>query len=466
MAPHGSPEGSRPNHAGAPLPASPADSSDPDGGNLPPMSRLRRVGGMLFVDVTPLRETPRFRWLFGGHALAQLARQLTVVAVPFQVYELTGSTLLVGLLGIAQLVPLLVTSLVGGALVDSLDRTRVLVFTQIALMATAVGLALNAAADDPLVWLIFVLSGLNAAISAIDSPARQASVPALVGLRLVPSAMALTRTLSNIAKTVGPALGGFLIAQAGLTATYTVEALAFAVGTLLVTRIGALHPEGGGQRFGIESIKEGFRFLKERRVLQGNFLIDVNAMVFGMPQALFPAVGIEMLGGDAATVGLLYAAPGAGALLGAITAGWVGAVRRQGMAVIIAVVVWGAAIAAFGFAPTVPIALGMLAIAGAADVVSAVFRSTILQLAVPDRLRGRLTATHTAVVAGGPRLGDFEAGVVASVTTPQISVVSGGLACIVGAAVIMRKYPEFAGYRMDPSDGTDDTPESDGASAP
>ncbi len=416
------------------------------------MNRLRRVGSMLFVDVTPLREAPRFRWLYAGHALAGLGRQLTVVAVPFQVYELTGSTLLVGLLGIAQLVPLLLTSLVGGALIDSLDRTRVLMISQLALMATAAGLAINASADDPLVWLIFVLSGLNAAISAIDNPARQASVPALVGLRLVPSAMALIRTLSNIAKTVGPALGGFLIAQAGLTATYTVEALTFAVGTLVVTRIGSLRPEGGGQRFGIESIKEGFRFLKERRVLQGNFLIDFNAMVFGMPQALFPAIGTEMLGGDAATVGLLYAAPGAGALIGAVTAGWVGAVRRQGMAVVIAVIVWGAAIAAFGFAPSVTIALVLLAIAGAADVVSAVFRSTILQLAVPDRLRGRLSATHTAVVAGGPRLGDFEAGLVASVTTPQVSVVTGGLACIAGAVVIMRKFPEFAGYRMEPGD--------------
>jgi MFS family permease len=187
--------------------------------------------------------------------------------------------------------------------------------------------------------------------------------------------------------------------------------------------------------------------LRERRLLQANFAIDLNAMIFGMPQALFPAIGVVVLGGDAATVGLLYAAPGAGALIAAVTSGWVGSLRRQGRAVVVAVIVWGAAIAGFGMAKSVIVAVVLLAIAGGADVISAVFRNTILQLAVPDRLRGRLSSIHIAVVSGGPRLGDFEAGAVASVTTPQISVVSGGLVCIIGALIIAKKMPQLAAYR-------------------
>jgi len=414
------------------------------------------VSGGFFVDVTPLRKSRGFRWLYSGLALAWFGRQLTVVAVPYQVYQLTGSTLLVGTLGIAQLVPLLATSVVGGAIVDSVDRRRLLVVAQLALMATAVGLAFNASLDQPAIWAIFLLSGMNAAVSAIDSPARSASVPALVGKDLLPAALALTQTLGNIAKTVGPAIGGLLIARTSLTLTFAIEAAAFGVGTLAMIRVGSLVPEGGGQRFGWDSIKEGYQFLRRRRVLQANFAIDLNAMIFGMPQALFPAIGETVLGGDATTVGLLYAAPGAGALLAAVTSGWVGRIRRQGRAVVIAVIAWGAAIAGFGLARSIVVAVTLLAIAGAADVVSAVFRNTILQLAVPDRLRGRLSSIHIAVVSGGPRLGDFEAGAVASVTTPQISVVSGGLACILGALVIASKMPELARYRA--GDETADEP--------
>ena len=407
----------------------------------------RLTARQLFVDITPLRQSVPFRWLFGGLSLSWMGRQLTVVAVPYQVYQLTGSTFLVGALGLAQLVPLLATSVVGGALVDSVDRRRLIVLAQLASLVTAAGLAINAALDEPIVWLIFALSAINAGVSAVDSPARSAALPTLVGRQLVPASLAITQTVANVAKTLGPAVGGLLIAQTSLTVTYSLEAVAFLISALLMIRVGELKPEGGGQRFGWDSIKEGFRFLKERRILQANFVIDINAMVFGMPQALFPVIGTEVLGGDASTVGLLYAAPGAGALLGAMTSGWVGAVRRHGRAVVVAVIVWGAAIAAFGLVTSLWLALGLLALAGAADVVSAVFRTTILQLAVPDRLRGRLSSIQIAVVAGGPRLGDFEAGAVASVTSPQFSVVSGGLACILGALFIARKVPEYDAYQ-------------------
>lgn len=424
------------------------------------MSDPSRGGGAprrFFLDVTPLKQSPRFRWLFGGLSLSWMGRQLTVVAVPYQVFELTGSTFLVGLLGLAQLIPLLATSVVGGALVDSVDRRRLLVIAQLASLATAAGLAINASVAQPSVWLIFALSAINAGFSAVDSPARSASLPTLVGRHLLPASLAITQTVANVAKTLGPAIGGLLIAQTSLTATYSLEAVAFLISALLMVRVGRLDPEGGGQRFGWESIKEGYRFLMERRLLQANFVIDLNAMIFGMPQALFPVIGTEVLGGDASTVGLLYAAPGAGALLGAMTSGWVSSIKRQGRAVIAAVVVWGAAIAAFGLVTSVWMAVALLALAGGADVISAVFRVTILQLAVPDRLRGRLSSIQIAVVAGGPRLGDFEAGAVAAATTPQFSVVSGGLACILGALFIARKIPEYDRYEAIDDDDPDQT---------
>ena len=195
-------------------------------------------------------------------------------------------------------------------------------------------------------------------------------------------------------------------------------------------------PEGGGTKAGFRSIAEGLRFVRAERAVQGCFIVDINAMVFGMPRALFPELGTQLFHGGAGTVGLLYGAPGAGAMLAALTTGWVGGVRRPGRAVLLAVAAWGAAIAAFGFTSWLPLALALLAIAGAADVISAVFRGTILQLQVPDRLRGRLNAVNIAVVTGGPRLGDLEAGAVATATSARFSVVSGGLACIAGVGLI------------------------------
>lgn len=401
---------------------------------------------MAVVDVTPLREAPGFRWLFLGFFFVQGGRQLTVVAVPFQVYELTGSTLAVGLLGLAQLIPLLLLSLLGGALADAVDRRKILIWSPIVLALTSAGLMWNAAVDHPLLWPLFVLSAVNAGISALDGPARQAMVPGLVGGGLLPAALALNQTLTNVAKAAFPALGGLLIATAGLSFTFGVETVCFLVGGLFMRGIPSMAVPGTGRRLELSSIVEGFRYLKNRRVIQAALLIDLSAMVFGMPTALFPAMGAEVFGGGAFTVGLLYAAPGVGALIGALTSGWVGVVRRQGRAVVVAVMGWGVAIAIFGLTSSLPLALAMLAIAGGADVVSAIFRGTIVQLSTPDELRGRVSSMHMAVVAGGPRLGDLEAGAVAAVTSVRFSVVSGGLLCMAGALVISRWAPAFLRY--------------------
>jgi MFS family permease len=404
--------------------------------------RVRR----LIVDITPLRESPRFRVLYAGQFLASIGRQVTVVAVPYQLYILTGSTLAVGALGLAQFIPLIVVSIVGGAVADAFDRRKLLVAGHLLLGMTAVGLLINASLAQPLVWPLYALSSLNAGLTAFNSPARAAAIPALVRRELIAPGFALNSTMQEVAAAVGPAVAGVLIAQYDLSVTYTIEAVAFLVAAVIMVWLGPLRPEGGGRAVGLSSIREGFRYLKSQPLLQSGFLIDLNAMIFGMPTALFPALGTDVFGGDATTVGLLYAAPGVGALVGALTSGWVGGVSRRGRVVVVAVVVWGIAIAIFGLISLLPLALVLLAVAGAADVISAVMRNTILQLVVPDALRGRLSAVHSALAGGGPRLGDLEAGAVATLTSVRFSVVSGGLACIVGALAIARWMPQLWAY--------------------
>ncbi|HUO45579.1 MAG TPA: MFS transporter, partial [Acidimicrobiia bacterium] len=400
----------------------------------------------LFVDVTPLQESPQFRRLYLGMVAGFIGRQLTVVAVPYQLYVLTGSTLAVGLLGIVQLVPLLVVALAAGAVVDAMDRKKVLLVSQVLLALTALGLALNASLPDPMIWPLYVLSAANAGISTLDSPSRMAIMPSLIRADQYTAAIGLQQALNTVGQAVVPAVAGVLLARVSITAAYLAEAVAFVVAAAMVGGLPSLMPEGGGRKAGMGSVVEGLRYLKGQRLIQANFVIDLNAMIFSMPRALFPAMGTTMFGGDASTVGLLYAAPGAGALVGALTSGWVGPIKRKGRGVIIAVVAWGLSIAAFGLVRSLPFALVALAAAGAADVISALFRGTILQMTVPDELRGRLWAIHMAVVGGGPRLGDLQAGTLAAVTSIPFAVVAGGVACVLGAFGIKRFMPELWNY--------------------
>jgi MFS family permease len=309
-----------------------------------------------------------------------------------------------------------------------------------------VGLALNAGLGHPRLWPIYVLSSLAAGLSGIDLPARNAMVPRLVGREGIPAASALGQILMQVGLVAGPAVAGLVIARVSLASAYWLDVGTFAVSLLAVVALRPQPPEGGGTKAGVSSVREGLSYLRGRRLLLSTFVIDIDAMVFGMPRALFPALGLSLYGGGAATVGLLYAAPGLGALIGALLTGWVASVRRQGLAVLWSVLGWGAAIAAFGLVPWLPVGLALLALAGAADVISAVFRNTILQVNVPDALRGRLSAVHIAVVTGGPALGDAEAGAVAALTTAPVSVVSGGLMCMLGVALIHRLVPELGAY--------------------
>ena len=395
------------------------------------------------VDVTPLRKYRDFRRLWGGQVVSGMGSQLTLVAVAFQAYALTRSTLVVGLIGLAQLGPLLAGALWGGTLADAMDRRKVLVLTQFAMASAVGGLVVNASISRPAVWPLFVCTAAGAGFQGIDWPARRAALPMLVDDQDVTAAIALQTTIQQLALVAGPALAGVLISTIGLGAVYGIDVATFAAALMAALLLPALIPSGGGTPMGLRSMTEGFRHLRREKLLSATYWIDLNAMIFGMPRAVFPALGVGLFGGGAGVVGLLYAAPGAGALIGSLFTGWCSRVRRQGRAIAACVVVWGATIALFGVIPVLWIGLSLLALAGAADVVSAVFRQAVQQRAVPPHLQGRLSGTFFAVVAGGPRLGDAETGVAAAIGGPQFAVWSGGLACVVGVAVLLWRVPEL-----------------------
>jgi len=403
-------------------------------------------GGRVLIDIGPLRASKPFRRLWSGYLVSSLGAQLTVVAVPYQVFRLTHSSFDVGLLGLAQIVPVLGGSLVGGAVADALDRRRVLVITQVLLSSCSVGLLLNALSSRPAIWPLYVCSAGIAGLSSADSSTRMAVFANLVERSELAAATALWQMLFQVGSVAGPALAGVLLARVGVASAYAADSATFVVAIGTVLSLDPLPPLEGGARFGLRSIVDGVRFLRGRQAIQGAFVIDLNAMILGMPRALFPAIGLVRFHGGAQTVGLLYAAPGVGALVGAGLTGWVSSVRRQGRAVLVSVALWGLAIAAFGLVRWLAAALVLLAVAGAADVISAVFRGTILQTETPDALRGRLSSIHQAVVTSGPRLGDLEAGAVAAAGGVQTSVVSGGLGCVAGVLLVWRLMPRFASY--------------------
>ncbi len=440
-----------------------ADSVDQTDAEAHQAARLSRTGSTLrglALDIRPLRESRDYRLLWIGELISTTGRQISVVALPLQVFLLTRSSLAVGLIGLVQLLPLVGFSLVGGAVADRMDRRKLILVTEAGLTGTSVLLVLGAIAHHPPLWYLYSVTGIQAGILGVNSPTRSATIPNLVPRDRLPAALALNQVMFNTTLIVGPALGGLIIARLGSHDPY--QGLKWAYGADVVTFLGSIlaafllspqppkRQEGEETVSAFESIRQGLAYLKGRRILISTFMIDLDAMIFGMPRALFPVLALTVFRTGPEGLGLLYAAPAVGALLGALTTGWVGRIKRQGLAVIWAVALWGAAITLFGLSGRFfLLALVFLAFAGAADVVSAVFRSTILQLSVPDRLRGRLSAIHIAVVTGGPRLGDVEAGVVASLVSPWFSVISGGLACIAGAIVLVGLIPELGRYRAD-----------------
>ncbi len=390
------------------------------------------MAGKILVDVTPLRDSRDFRLLFGGQLISMLGTQLTVVAIPFQVYKMTHSSLQVGAISLAQLIPFIFGAILAGPLGDSHDRRRMMLWTAAAMALTSGTLAFNASVGHPSLLALYLVSSTAAALAGFSNTARMASTPGLVERRHISAAAAMMQITFQLGTVVGPALSGLLLGL-GLPLVFGIDAGTFVVAAFATFLMQPIPPTGDQSLSPWESAKEGMRYLRSRKALQGVYLIDINAMVFGMPRALFPAMAGSVFGGGTITLGFLYAAPGVGALIGAVTTGWITSIKRQGRAVIVAVLAWGGAIAVFGLVHVLWVALIMLAVAGWADVISAVLRNTILQSTTPEHFRSRMSSIQMAVVQGGPRLGDMEAGGVATVTSLEFSVVSGGLACIAGA---------------------------------
>ncbi|SNQ49676.1 conserved membrane hypothetical protein [Frankia canadensis] len=402
----------------------------------------------LLADVSPLRDHPAYRRLWLGETISSLGSQITATAVLLQVFAVTRSSFQVGLVGVVGLVPLVVGGLFGGAIVDAVDRRRLAILTSGGLAAISLAfLALTATGGvDTVVWPLFCLVAAQSALVAIDQPARRAMAPSLVPLESLPAASALSQIGGTIAQVGGPMIAGLAVAVGGFSCAYTVDLATFAAPLYGLARLAAMPPAGGGRAAGVASVGEGLRFLRGQKVLLMTFVVDIIAMVFGMPRALFPELAETHFHGGSTTAGAMFSAVAVGSLIAAGLSRPLGEIRRQGVAVVVAIALWGGAIAGFGLVHTLAAGLLLLALAGAADMVSAILRNAILNVTTPDEMRGRLQGVFLVVVTGGPRLGDLEAGGAAAAVSPGFSVVSGGLACIGALAVSCVAVPALVRY--------------------
>ncbi len=411
--------------------------------------RARRLSAALAgvaVDIGALRESKPFRRLSAGQLVSLIGRQITTVAVPYQVYAMTGSPVLVGLLGVAQVVPLVSVSLAGGSIADRVDRRRLLLVTQGLLGLCSLALLLGALGHPPVVF-VFVIVALASSVAALDSPTRTAMLPNLVSPERLAGALSINVAMFQSSLIAGPALGGIVIAHVGLAGAYLVDAASFAAGLLAVWLLPPQPPRSTVREPMIAALRRGFAYILRRKVILGSYAMDLSAMIFGLPRAVFPVLAATTFHAGAQGLGYLYAAPGVGAVLAALSSGWLSRSSRLGRVVVVSIAVWGLAIIAFGLVTSLWISLLWLAVAGAADSISAVCRNTIQQTLTPDELRGRLTATYFMVVVGGPFIGDFEAGLVAGVTSAQVSVVSGGVLSLVGLVAAAVAFPQVWNYR-------------------
>jgi MFS family permease len=404
----------------------------------------RRWLQLATVDVTPLRRHRDFRLLFISRFISFFGSMISSVAVPYQVYVLTHSVLLVGLLGVLEFATILAIAFVGGALADAQDRRRMVLLTEVALMACSLVLAGNSALQHPQVWLLFVVSSAWGAFDALQRPSLDAMLPRLVERHELGAAAALGSLRGTLGMIFGPALGGVLIATVGLPVTYLADVATFVVGLACLGLMRAVPPPVDAERPSLRRIIEGLRYARSRQELLGTYFVDMIAMFFGMPMALFPAVA-QSFGGPK-VLGLLYASPAIGSFLFSVTSGWTRHVHRHGMGVIFAATAWGLAIIGFGFASTLWLAVIFLALAGGADMLSGVFRSLIWNQTIPDSLRGRLASIEMISYTSGPALGNFEAGAVASVFNIRVSIVSGGVLCVIGCLIGALLLPRFRAY--------------------
>jgi len=413
-----------------------------------PTSPRRRFGSLV-VDPAPLRLDRDFRLLWSGQAISTAGRMITAVVLPYQVYVLTGDVLAVGALSLVQLVPILVFTLGGGAVADAVDRRRLLLATQAGLTVVTLGLVLLALVPSPPVAGIYALAFVAAGLAAVDQPTRASAIPRLVPPERLQSAISLNQLVFNAGAVVGPAIGGVVVAMFSVSAAYLIDAVTYGAAITALLLMRPIPPAANAVRPSIAAVVEGLQFARRRRPVLGTFIVDFVAMVFGSPRSLFPAMALDVFKVGPVGLGLFSSAIALGAMVGALFSGWTTGIRRPGRAVLVAVAVWGLGIAGFGLSTfSFPLALLCLAIAAAADVVSAVLRSFMVQALTPDALRGRVSSIHILVVTGGPRIGDAEAAAVAALAGPAVSVVSGGILTVIGVGVLALVMPEFARVDM------------------
>ncbi|MHB2028078.1 MAG: MFS transporter [Acidimicrobiales bacterium] len=398
----------------------------------------------LLVDVTPLRTSRNFRLLVLGQLISLLGSNLTIVAVAYQVYQATHSSLWVGLVSFIQLPLLIVGSLWGGALGDRFDRRILLVIVSFVLGLLSCALGFNALFHPASFVVLIATPALAAGFTGLSGPLRTAAIPTMVGPDELVAAYSLNQIVVNSATVIGPGVAGVLLANVGLSWCYFFDGITFFVLVIATFLMAPIKPVGehAGQKL-LRAISEGFRYVRSHAVVQAVYLVDLNAMVFGLPRALYPAMTTHIYHGGPETLGLLYAAPGAGALVMAIFTGWISPIRRRGRLVILVVLTWGVVMALFGLIPLLWVGLICLGVAGAMDVISTVLRNTILQTSISDDYRSRLSSIQMAVVTGGPRLGDLESGAIATLTSTEFSIVSGGLMCVIGVLALIRWRPAF-----------------------
>ncbi|MEU9853248.1 MFS transporter [Streptomyces sp. NPDC047974] len=410
-----------------------------------PQEEKRRI----FADLTPLRTSADYRRLWFGNTVSWVGQGMTTLAISLQVYDITGSAFSVGLVGLFSLVPLVVFGLYGGAIADTVDRRTLGLVGATGAAALSAALAAAAFAGFHRVWFLYAIVALQAVCGALNAPARSAMIPRLLPPEQLRAANALNSMVMTFGTLVGPSLGGVVVGFAGYQTAYTIDALAFFASLYAMWRLPSMPPEHTGAKRA--SVLDGLRFLGTRPNLRATFVSDLFAMILAQPKALFPAVAVLWFGGDAKTTGLLVAAPAFGALLGGVISGWQGRIRRHGQAILVSVAAWGLAIAAFGLSRNLWIGLLCLAVAGYADTSSMIFRNTMMQVAAPDEMRGRLQGVFIVVVAGGPRLGDFVAGSVADLTSPVVAITGGGLACVLGIGAFSLYARGFRRYdALDP----------------
>jgi MFS family permease len=413
----------------------------------PGVAAVERRGFLsrLALDVSALRHSPAFRRLWLGQAVSFIGTEVTAVAVSYQVYRLTGSTLAVGLLALTHLVPLLTLTLVGGAIADAVDRGRLMLVQQSGMVVGSLGLAANAALANPRVWPLFTFEFLTSAFYSLGVGAQRAMTPQLVPEEQFLAASALNSVTSQFGAVAGPAAAGLLIKFVDLSWIYAGDAASFAGTIASLLLLPPLYVAPDADRPSLHSIAAGFRYVRRQPVILGFFLVDTNAMIFGMPMSLFPALAAHRFG-DASLVGYLYTAPAVGALLVSVASGPLRHLRRQGAGVVVAASLWGVAIASFAFAHQLWLALLLLGAAGFADQVSAILRSVLLFRIAPTELLGRVSGIEFMQVASAPSLGNLEAGALASATSVTVSILSGGVACVIGCALLALAFPALVRY--------------------